>query len=123
MILGFKGRFVPKILDGTKIHTFREDKKNRWKKGNKIHGATGVRTKRYKQFFEDVCKSTQKIVMKYVDKNEYVDLEITVDNYKLTPAEKAILAVNDGFETFDDFKKWFDKDFKGKIIHWTDYRY
>lgn len=48
MILSFKEQFIPKILDGTKIHTIREDKKNRWEAGKKIHFATGVRTKNYK---------------------------------------------------------------------------
>ena len=34
-----------------------------------------------------------------------------------------ILAKNDGFDSVDDFFKWFDKDFNGKIIHWTNKKY
>jgi len=33
------------------------------------------------------------------------------------------LAKNDGFEGIEDFFKWFNEDFKGKIIHWTNYKY
>jgi len=33
------------------------------------------------------------------------------------------LAENDGFNTASDFLEWFDHDFTGKIIHWTDYKY
>jgi len=33
------------------------------------------------------------------------------------------LARNDGFESVDDFFKWFNADFQGKIIHWTDFKY
>jgi len=33
------------------------------------------------------------------------------------------LAVNDGFNCGDDFLKWFNKDFEGQIIHWTELRY
>lgn len=38
MLLTFsKPQFKNLILDGTKIHTIRLDKTNRWKKGMKIH--------------------------------------------------------------------------------------
>jgi hypothetical protein len=30
---------------------------------------------------------------------------------------------NDGFDSIEDFFSYFDKGFKGKIIHWTDLRY
>lgn len=33
------------------------------------------------------------------------------------------LAVNDGFDSDEMFFKWFDKDFDGWLIHWTDKRY
>jgi len=45
MILGFKTKFTDKILNGSKIHTIRKDSKNRWKVGNTIHFANGIRTK------------------------------------------------------------------------------
>ena len=63
MILSFKKRFVSPILSGHKIHTIREDKPRRWKAGNKIHFATGVRTKHYDQFHAGVCVSVQAIVL------------------------------------------------------------
>ena len=33
------------------------------------------------------------------------------------------LAYNDGFESVEAFFNYFCKDFKGKIIHWTNLRY
>lgn len=57
MILSFKKQFSEPILKGTKIHTIREDKPNRWKPGNKIHFANGVRTQNYNCFKESVCIS------------------------------------------------------------------
>jgi len=30
---------------------------------------------------------------------------------------------NDGFESLQDFFNWFNKPFRGKIIHWTDFKY
>lgn len=41
MILSFKKQFLDPIITGSKIHTIRADKPNRWKPGNKIHFATG----------------------------------------------------------------------------------
>ncbi|MFA7326296.1 MAG: ASCH domain-containing protein [Candidatus Kapaibacterium sp.] len=119
MILGFKKQFIEPIKNGTKIHTIREDKPGRWKAGNIIHFATGIRTKEYNQFHEGKCKSTQKIVISYSHPRPciYIDDKVFWD----FEAEK--VALNDGFDSLEDFFKWFNKDFTGKIIHWTDYKY
>lgn len=147
MILSFKEQFVTPILNGEKIHTIRADEPNRWKAGNKIHFATGVRTRNYRQFETGVCKSTQSIILvnhgNHVyckiqhGENEYIHNDCVehdhVKFYRGSFARKAgdgyllgDLCTNDGL-TWDEFKEWFipsqgDK-FTGKIIHWTDYRY
>ena len=33
------------------------------------------------------------------------------------------LVQNDGFASISDFFKFFNKDYTGKIIHWTDLKY
>ena len=33
------------------------------------------------------------------------------------------LAVNDGFDGLKEFFQFFDRDFSGKIIHWTTQKY
>lgn len=121
MVLGFKKQFVKPIKAGIKIHTIREDKHNRWKPGRKIHGATGVRTKKYNQFFEDTCTGTQKI--KIIYKKTSPSPKIVVDGKRLNADETYLLALHDGFPGTFEFRKWFNKDFIGKIIHWTDKRY
>ena len=128
MILGFlKGfnvngkrkltNFEEKIKKGIKIHTIRVDEKCRWKKGNKIHFATGVRTSNYNCFKEGVCVDIQNV--------EFSDRNIWIDGIKCTWDEIEDLAINDGFDSVDDFWWWFDqyKSFEGKIIHWTELRY
>jgi hypothetical protein len=123
MILGFKKQFVEPIMAGTKIHTIREDKTDRWYPGTQIHMATGVRTKHYNCFSDQFkCVSTQRIFMTLG-----WNLEITVDfDSYLYNADKLRLIANDGL-TYDEFIKWFfpgDKDeFSGTIIHWTALRY
>lgn len=120
MILGFKPQFKPKILDGTKIHTIREDKQDRWKIGYWIHFACGVRTKNYECFKQDICCGTQKIEIKWIDSTF---VRVWVDDRPLAGIEVAALARQDGFENERQFFEWFDKDFKGKIIHWTNFKY
>lgn len=123
MILSFKKRFIKPIIKGTKIHTFREDKKNRWKAGRIIHFATGVRTKNYNQFFNGKCISIQEIAIIHrsartiilIDGVFYCDSD-DVDKMK-------ILMNNDGFKNQKDFWNWFDDHFDGIIIHWTDFKY
>lgn len=120
MILSFKKQFINKILDGTKIHTIRTDTTDRWKSGKLIHFATNVRTKNYWNFKQGVCISTQQIEIRY---NELNDVKIFVDGKKLTLKQQQELARNDGFDCFASFLLWFNDDFTGKIIHWTDFKY
>ena len=119
MVLGFNPQFPAKILEGTKKHTIREDKKDRWKPGMKIHFATGVRTKNYNQFKEGVCKSVQKIKITYLEGS----IRIRVDGQLIDYASLKRIAKNDGFDSSRAFLNWFNKDFEGKIIHWTDLKY
>ena len=43
------------------------------------------------------------------------------DGYGLDQMET--LAIADGFDSIEDFFKYFTNDFTGKIIHWTDLKY
>lgn len=125
MILSFKPHFVTPILIGTKIHTIREDRPNRWKKGRKIHFATGVRTKNYEQFDEGICNSTESLTLSW---SKISGLTARVGKVLIDLEQ---LAYNDGFNTVEDFERWFipliHNDFGGKmnakIIHWTPFRY
>lgn len=131
MILGFKQQFVKPILNGTKIHTIREDKSNNWQKGKDIHYATKKKYEDFKVFKTGICTSIQYIFMTYDWK-----LEISIgatdycDKY-LSYTEMEKLALNDGFNSFKEFEDWFyplikankDEFYKGKIIHWTNFKY
>ena len=122
MILGFKPCFVAPILAGTKIHTIREDKHDRWHNGQIIHFATGIRTQKYEQFYSGVCISTQKIIIEH-DVHAIGDTVVVIDERVLPLEETEMLSKNDGFVIHAEFEAWFNKDFIGKIIQWTPYRY
>lgn len=125
MILGFKKQFEDKIISGSKIHTIREDPTRRWKPGVKIHAATGVRTKNYRCFFESQCISVQEIEISYPKIAKYGNgyPEIYIDGKYCDLIWRQKLAKRDGFITLDEFYDWFNKDFRGVIIHWTDLIY
>ncbi len=134
MILAFNPIFKQPILAATKIHTFREDKHNRWKPGMRIHMATGVRTKNFNCFNDiDNCVSTQIVIITYQNAKRKKDekywpfkglyYKISVDGKFLNNQQIIDIAYNDGFKSVDDFFTWFKDGFNGKIIHWTNFKY
>ena len=108
-----------------KIHTIREDKKNRWKKGNDIHFIINNRKKNRLQFMPIIhVISVQTIKIEWIQEEiEIRSMQIEVDNHQLNFVEIKELAINDGFDSLEEFMKWFNKDFRGKIIHWTNFKY
>jgi hypothetical protein len=115
--------FVDKIKDGRKIHTIRTERKGnaKWREGMDIHFATGLRTPDYNQFASGVCTGIQEIRIKYAIGLD--EPEIHINRTPIPPRLKRQVAENDGFDTFDQFLRWFDEDFEGLLIHWTDRRY
>lgn len=135
------GTFKPKL------HSMREDIHDRWKPGVMIDFFTGVRTKQAYRFAPRVkVVSVQKVEIKRVDDMRFenedktvyrVDVyspvlketfvmafQVLVDGKALVRSKIKALAINDGFETAEDFFSWFKNNgWKGKIIHWTNLRY
>ena len=110
-----------------KVHTIRADKKNRWKVGDKIHMVVFNRTKNRFQFAPVLeVKLIQKIKINnksYISTDNLFDETVFIDDRILTRDELKQLVLNDGFESIEQFFEWFNEDFTGKIIHWTDLKY
>lgn len=113
-----------------KLHTLREDPKDRWKAGNKIDFFINVRKKNMFRFAPVLpVVSTQKVYMSY----RYNDLiQISVGNKELFGYQERLeFAINDGFDSWEDFFHYFYPQIKAtednflrlKLIHWTDKRY
>jgi hypothetical protein len=124
--------FPEKVMGDIKIHSMRSDPKRRWKKGKLIHHATGVRTPKYHCFLQNECTGTQETEIKhYYWKGNKVSTDVIIDGRLVyhkgiivsDPETIEQLAKNDGFDSVEDFFKWFDSDFSGVIVHWTDFRY
>lgn len=132
MILGFKKQFEAPIVAGSKIHTIREDAKDRWDEGKKIHFVIGNRTKHYRQIKLGECRSIQYVFMTF--SRGVFEVSVGDDHYcdkYLSQVEIEELAKNDGFIGVGEFMDWFiplikashKGYFTGKIIHWTDFKY
>ncbi|MEN6423553.1 MAG: hypothetical protein ABFD76_16565 [Smithella sp.] len=112
-----------------KLHSMREDKKDRWHAGSKIHMVVFNRTKNQFRFAPVIdCISTQAVEIINRENYSFVSVdhrclfEQDTRTVYFTP-EFFDLIKNDGFEDADQFFDWFKRDFKGKIIHWTDLKY
>lgn len=109
-----------------KHHTMREWKEHtgrQWKAGDKIHFATGVRTKKYHCFREGICTHVTYVRIGIEDGRIFVELK---DRKKrLDPIE---FARNDGLD-WGQFLQWFEDEVKKhgekimQVVHWTDLRY
>lgn len=136
-ITQFENDYLLKILKELKIniestpklHSIRQDTQNRWKAGTKIDFFINCRKKDMFRFAPTLpVVSTQDITitrnkdgkaMVFIDgKIFYLQDWSLEQNYKMLH-----FAHNDGFETTADFFEYFDTDFNGKIIHWTNLKY
>lgn len=116
--------------------TIREDKSDRWKPGVIIDFFINSRTKDMFRFAPRIpIVSTQKIDIFWntpfkCDFNSSSTIQ-TDNGYVVVyvddrPIGRTILnkiAINDGFDSLDDFLGFFNKAFRGKILHWTDLKY
>ncbi|PHQ27869.1 hypothetical protein [Leeuwenhoekiella nanhaiensis] len=116
----------PRMKSG-KLHTIRRDEKDRWKAGNKIHFVINNRTADRFQFAPVAeCKAIQYIEISYDEllcEKFSSEPAVFVDGEPLNISQIEELAINDGFKNTMEFFQYFDNDFSGKIIHWTDLIY
>lgn len=138
---GWETEFVEKIKAGRKIHTIREDSKDRWKVGNKIHFCTGGYTPG-RIFHEATCTNVIPFEIIWNHYETHSTFAINVGNnhwigrirgegysfekwlkgeyFELSHSYPVKdLAANDGFDSVSDFLRYFNKNLSGKVIHWT----
>jgi hypothetical protein len=124
--------FIVKRNCKAKIHTIREDKNDRWQPGTKIDFFINCRqpnmfrfapvlqvvsVQMFELYWDDSKITEEKKPVVWIDDMIFYDKECNQDKGLLQ------LANNDGFDTIEDFFAYFNTDFKGKLIHWTDLRY
>lgn len=120
MLLGFKKQFVPYILDGSKTHTIRAERKLRPKVGEICHCYTGLRQKGAKLLGRWKCVRVQKIEISHSSSGVF---EVRLDGELLTVDEATALMRRDGFRGYAPLAQaaefWAGNlPFFGVIIHW-----
>lgn len=121
-----------------KIHTIRAGV-GRWRAGMDIHMVINNRTSNRFQFAPTIkCKCVQKIEFRWYESTDLQDpalvgcvynprenvfCYLAIDGIQLSHNDFSALAINDGFDSVDGFFAYFDKDFTGTLIHWTDLKY
>jgi hypothetical protein len=121
MLLTFsKPEFVNLIRQGIKICTIRQDRHHRWKAGMKIHfwmhNPRNVKLNPY-PFGHGKVAMVEPISLYFRD-----DRYSGADGEMVTrQAELDLMAIHDGFSTWQEMKKWFNRDeFHGRLITWKD---
>lgn len=106
--------FYVKDKRPAKVHTIREDSKDRWKPGTMIDFFINCRQKDMFRFAPKLpVVSVQDIVIKRWGTKPKVYIN---DSFFPLPDKEVLnLAQNDGFDTVKDFFEYFNKDFTGKI--------
>lgn len=132
MLLGFKKRFAPFVLEGSESHTIRAERKNPPKVGETCHCYMGLRRKGALLLGRWPCVKVEAIRM-YASKSASYGFAVFVDGVGLDLDEKNGLAWRDGFRSqgcdraFDEMTTYWIKlhgkakgplDFRGHVIHW-----
>ena len=110
---------------GPKLHTIREDENNRWCPGMKIHPVINNRS-RFRFQFAPVLECTGVQLIRICHRFVPYPPAVYVGGYlldRMDDEQVRQLALNDGFPSVEAFFLWFNKDFEGKIIHWTNLKY
>lgn len=117
-----------RIMSATpKIHTMRRDENDSWKAGELMSPyVNNDANMDLHQFAPDLnCTGTQKITIeKFGDSGLWqCDYLVQIDGVHQIAKSFPRLAKNSGFEDPEGFFEFFGPDYKGKIIHWTDFKY
>ncbi len=132
MMLGFKSRFEPMILDGSKRHTIRAKRDNPPKVGEICHCYVNPRSRAMRLLGRWPCVKVEDLLMlmRTGPSKMIVSIEVKVEGVTLDTAERNALAYADGFReygprrAFEAFVHYWGaldskrSEFSGDIIHW-----
>lgn len=116
-LYNFRPRFVVAILNGSKTHTIRGDRKRMDKPGDTMHLYTGLRQKGARLLLRAPCTRVEAI---YIDEQRQVFL----GDEQLSSDECESMAVRDGFSSFGDMMEFWEArlPFRGHVYHWDPQR-
>lgn len=127
-LLGFRARFGPLILDGTKRQTIRAPRKDlrpHAREGSTLYLYTGLRTKNACKLGEAICFGVDEVRLN-LERNSATVISILGVHPIVGPAELDAFAQADGLADWADMKATFAElhgdmpEFNGVMIRWGD---
>lgn len=116
-------RFPELIRHNIKIHSIREDKHERWKVGMRIDHWMGNPRNVKRNPYPFLKERNDRLISKQrIEINPELK-SVKIEGKSLFEYEIDELAFNDGLENNRMFFLWFNKPFKGWILHWTNKKY
>ena len=115
MNINYKKEMERALASGLKLHTIRQKPIAVGTMMN--HIVYPYKKKERRCVLSNFCTSTQMITI------ESSSRTIKVDNKELSKVDIERLSKNDGFDSIEDFWSFFNQDYQGMIIHWTDTKY
>ena len=115
MNINYKKEMERALASGIKLHTIRQKPIAVGTMMN--HIVYPYKKKERRCVLSNFCTSTQMITI------ESSSRTIKVDNKELSKVDIERLSKNDGFDSIEDFWSFFNQDYQGMIIHWTDTKY
>jgi hypothetical protein len=100
MVLGFKRRFAPFVEDGSKTHSIREDKNDRWRPGVIVDAFVDPRQKTMRRLMPPTpCIYTEPLEMIAVSQSLVAAerIVLVIDGRRLDLDESNLFAWRDGF--------------------------
>ncbi len=126
MVLGFKRQFAPYVRDGSKTHSIREDKNDRWRVGCLVDAFVDPRQKTMERLMASTpVVRTEAIIIERGGVS--FPLKVTIEGVALSHDEMNQFFWRDGFRdesqnrnpSAQALRFWNGiLPFKGKIIHW-----
>ena len=119
--LNYRNQFASKILDGTKIHTIRRQRKRPIKAGDNLFHFTGQRTVKCIRLLENKCVYAVPIIIR---ENWLESILVYINKNLISYNEQVRLAKNDGFDDIVDFWLFFKRaglPLCGQLIGWGEY--
>ena len=114
MNINYKKEMERALVSGVKLHTIRQKP---IAVGTMMNHIVYPYHKERRCVLSNFCTSTQMITI------ESSSRTIKVDNKELSKVDIKRLSKNDGFDSIEDFWSFFNQDYQGMIIHWTDTKY
>jgi len=121
--LSFKAQFAPLVESGQKRQTIRAWRKRPIKVGQRLYLYAGMRTKACRKLGESECTEAIPIEIQGYSWDARLGQVVLWHEFLLWQYEVRQIAVADGFETVEEFFKFFSPDgekFEGQLIKWGD---